>query len=148
MNYANQYQVSFTGVNKKVAPDNNEQFLIMRWDVMTKAFKILTTPIERFLYLYLMKFRGLEQVGQNLWLSPADFGETFGVSLPSYKTARKSMEEKGFLKKVKGNLLLFDPLPAECANFQTIAQSNFLSIEVQFFIEWIKNYSIDYKKLD
>lgn len=117
MNYANQYQVSFTGVNKKVAPDNNEQFLIMRWDVMTKAFKILTTPSERFLYLYLMKFRGLEQVGQNLWLSPADFGETFGVSLPSYKTARKNMEEKGFLKKVKGNLLLFDPLPPECANF-------------------------------
>lgn len=111
MNYANQYQVNFTGVNKKVAPDNNEQFLIMRWDVMTKAFKILTTPSERFLYLYLMKFRGLEQQKKNLWLSPTDFEETFGVALRSYKTARKGLEEKGFLKRIESNLFVFDPLP-------------------------------------
>ena len=72
MNYANQYQISFSGVNKIVAPEKDEQFLIMKWDVLEQAFKKLTNPSER---------------------------------------ARKSLEKKGFLKVIKGNLLLFDPCP-------------------------------------
>lgn len=113
MNYANQYQISFKGVNKIVAPEKDEQFLIIKWDVLEKAFKKLTTPSERFLYLYLLKFRGMEQENRTLWLSPTDFEATFGVSLPSYKTARKSLENKRFLRKEKGNLLVFDPLPED-----------------------------------
>ena len=111
MNYANQYQISFKGVNKIVAPEKDEQFLIIKWDILEQAFKRLVNPSERFLYLYLLKFRGMEQTNQNLWLSPTDFEVTFGVSLPSYQRARKSLEKKGFLKVIKGNLLLFDPLP-------------------------------------
>ena len=111
MNYANQYQISFKGVNKIVAPEKDEQFLIIKWDILEQAFKRLVNPSERFLYLYLLKFRGMEQTNQNLWLSPTDFEATFGVSLPSYQRARKSLEKKGFLKVIKGNLLLFDPLP-------------------------------------
>lgn len=113
MNYANQYQISFSGVNKIVAPEKDEQFLIMKWDVLEEAFKKLMNPSERYLYLYLLKFRGMEQTNQNLWLSPTDFEATFGVSLPSYQRARASLEKKGFLKRIKGNLLLFDPLPED-----------------------------------
>lgn len=111
MNYANQYQISFSGVNKIVAPEKDEQFLIMKWDVLEEAFKKLMNPSERFLYLYLLKFRGMEQTNQNLWLSPTDFEATFGVSLRAYKEARKSLENKGFLKKIGGNLFVFVPLP-------------------------------------
>lgn len=111
MNYANQYQISFKGVNKIVTPEKDEQFLIIKWDILEQAFKRLVNPSERFLYLYLLKFRGMEQTNQNLWLSPTDFEATFGVSLPSYQRTRKSLEKKGFLKVIKGNLLLFDPLP-------------------------------------
>ena len=111
MNYANQYQISFRGVNEKVAPKKDEQFLIIKWDIITEAFKRLTTPSERFLYLYLLKFRGMEQDNRTLWLSPTDFEATFGVSLRAYKEARKSLENKGFLKKIGGNLFVFVPLP-------------------------------------
>ena len=113
MNYANQYQISFRGVNEKVSPKKDEQFLIIKWDIITEAFKRLTTPSERFLYIYLLKFRGMEQENRTLWLSPTDFEANFGVSLPSYKTARKSLENKGFLEKEKGNLYVFNPLPKE-----------------------------------
>ena len=34
MNYANQYQISFKGVNKIVAPEKDEQFLIIKWDIL------------------------------------------------------------------------------------------------------------------
>lgn len=111
MNYANQYQISFKGVNKIVAPEKDEQFLIIKWDILEQAFKRLVNPSERFLYLYLLKFRGMEQTNQNLWLSPTDFEATFGVSLRAYKEARKSLENKGFLKKIGGKLFVFVPLP-------------------------------------
>lgn len=55
----------------------------------------------------------MEQTGKTLWLSPTDFETTFGVSLPSYKTARKNLENKRFLRKEKGNLLVFDSLPED-----------------------------------
>jgi hypothetical protein len=111
MNYANQYQISYKGVNKKVSPQGSDNFLMINWDVLTQAYAKLTTPSERFLYLYLLKFRGLEAQNKTLQLSPTDFESVFGVSLRSYKLARASLEEKNFLRKTSGNCFIFDPLP-------------------------------------
>lgn len=53
MNYANQYQISFKGVNKIVAPEKDEQFLIIKWDILEQAFKNLLIRVKDFcIYIF------------------------------------------------------------------------------------------------
>ena len=135
MNYANQYQISFLGVNDQVAPKNGEQFFYIKQDAITNACKQLTFN-ELRLFLYLLSQRGYEQTGKPLWLSPAAANNNVGLAPQSYRDAKTGLIKKGFLVSMSANCFKFIPCPEQEKNDQkTIATKIVYNINENCSIE-------------
>lgn len=112
-NYKNQITIKNISVEKIKHIEGVEESYLqwLQWDAIMTCMSLLSGN-EFKLYMYLLKWAGKTYYN----FSPVDIYRQLGFKKDTARSARKTLEEYGFLTLVKNGIYTFDPLPEKAIN--------------------------------